>query len=48
MVLYENSNFALLKMRRGNLDMAAGCKCFVLGEEQKSRLNDCYVSKPMR
>jgi len=23
-------------MRRGNLDMAAGCECFVLGEEQKS------------
>jgi len=34
--LYENSNSALLKMRRGNLGMAAGCECFVLREEQKS------------
>jgi len=37
-VLYENSNSALLKMRMGNLNMAAGCECFVLGEEHKSNV----------
>ena len=33
-VLYENSNFALLKLRMGNLGMAAERECFVLREEK--------------